>query len=385
MEILHRGITQLLRSAITGEKLELPEGFCLEEADSLVRAQSLTPMVYLGAYNCGISPKSGLMVKYQQLYFQNLMRHQQQMRAIGEIYRAFEENGIDHLPLKGCVMKPLYPNPEMRIMGDADILIRMEQRESIKKVMESLGFQQNGETYHEWIWCRKDLFLELHKCLFAEVERDFAPVFGQGWEKARNVEGHRFELPQEETYLFLFTHMAKHYRNNGIGARQFVDLFVYRRAHPEMDEGAVRKMMEKLHLPEFYENVEKMLSVWFGDDAPDEKTEVMTKYVLSGGNWGDQETGFVTVQAKSGRKKNARLRAVWEAVFPPLERMRYSFRILFKYPFLYPILWPVRWVMGLGRLGEIRKKFQVLGRIDDRKVDKRLEELAFVGLRFYEE
>jgi len=376
----------LLRSAITGEKLLLPEGFCLEEADSLVRAQSLTPMVYLGAYNCGISPKSELMLKYQQLYFQNLMRHQQQARAIDEIYRNFEENGIDYLPLKGCIMKPLYPNPEMRIMGDADILIRMEDREKLQFLMEKLGFHEEKETYHEWIWTRNDLFLELHKCLFAEVERDFAPVFGDGWEKARKVSGCRYALPPEETYLFLFTHMAKHYRNNGIGARQFVDLFVYRRAHPELDEEAVCRTMNRLHLLEFYRNTRNMLLVWFENGQPDEKTERMTRYVLSGGNWGDEETGFVTVQAKSGHSGDARARAVWEAIFPPLERMRYSFRILFKYPFLYPFLWPVRWVQGiLTRPGQILRKFRVIGGVSNEKVDRRLEELESVGLKFYEE
>ena len=270
-------------------------------------------------------------------------------------------------------------------MGDADILIRMENREKIRSLMEKLGFREEKETYHEWIWLRKDLFLELHKCLFAEVERDFAPVFGDGWEKARQVSGRRFELPPEETYVFLFTHMAKHYRSNGIGARQFVDLFVYRRAHPEMNEEKIRGIMGRLHLLEFYQNTCNMLRVWFEGGQPDEKTEIMTRYVLSGGNWGDEETGFVTVQAKAGRNGNARIRAIWEAIFPPLERMRYSFRILFRYPWLYPILWPVRWVQGiLTRPGQIIRKFRVVGSVSNEKVDKRLAELESVGLRFYE-
>ena len=36
-----------------------------------------------------------------------------------------EENGIDYLPLKGYNLKKLYPKPELRTMGDADVLIRL--------------------------------------------------------------------------------------------------------------------------------------------------------------------------------------------------------------------------------------------------------------------
>ena len=61
MNDLQKGILTLVRSAITGEKLPLPAGFRLEEADRLIRDHSLLPLAYQGAYNCGISPKEPLM------------------------------------------------------------------------------------------------------------------------------------------------------------------------------------------------------------------------------------------------------------------------------------------------------------------------------------
>ena len=35
-----------------------------------------------------------------------------------------DENGIDYMPLKGACLKLIYPQPELRLMGDADILIK---------------------------------------------------------------------------------------------------------------------------------------------------------------------------------------------------------------------------------------------------------------------
>ena len=37
-------------------------------------------------------------------------------------------------------MKALYPAPELRVMGDADVLIRLEQYEKIVPLMEKMGF-----------------------------------------------------------------------------------------------------------------------------------------------------------------------------------------------------------------------------------------------------
>ena len=79
MNTIYRGLFTLVKSALTGQKLELPEGFTLEQADALIRNQALIPLIYPGALNCGIDPKSELMQKYQVLYFRHLVISQGQM------------------------------------------------------------------------------------------------------------------------------------------------------------------------------------------------------------------------------------------------------------------------------------------------------------------
>ena len=53
------------------------------------------------------------------------------------------------MPLKGCNMKALYPSPELRVMGDADILIRVEQYDRIRPIIQSLGFEEYGDIFYE--------------------------------------------------------------------------------------------------------------------------------------------------------------------------------------------------------------------------------------------
>ena len=54
MNIQYQGLFVLIKSALTGQKLPLPEGFVPEEADELIRSQSLVPLIYRGAFNCSI-------------------------------------------------------------------------------------------------------------------------------------------------------------------------------------------------------------------------------------------------------------------------------------------------------------------------------------------
>lgn len=387
MNIAQKGLVTLLKSAVTGEKLELPEGFRLEDACEIIGKQGLVPLAYQGAVNCGICVQNEIMQRLLKSSYAFLIRSERQMQAVDQIFRAFDENGIDYMPLKGCNMKRLYPKPGLRLMGDADILIRMDQYDKIREILQKLGYDEKDESHHELHWQTEELHLELHKCLFAAVEKDFYPYFGDGWRLAVKQEGHRYALSREDTFVYFFTHMAKHYRHSGIGCRHILDLYVYRRAYPQMDEAYIENAMEKIHLLEFYRNIRRLLAAWFAGEAADEKTEFISQYVLNGGSWGDQKTRFfseaVKQSAGTGKIGHARAGSIFRAIFPPLEKLQYDYRILFKYPYLYPLFWVPRWVKGiLCRPRQIKRKMAVLREMTDEKVTDRQLALNYVGLDF---
>lgn len=386
MNILHKGITLLLRSAITGEKISLPEDFRLEDADELIRSQSLLPMAYLGAYNCGISPETELMRRYKQQYFRILLRHEQQMQAVGTICRAFEENGIDYALLKGCIMKPLYPNPEMRMMGDADILIRKEQYEKIRTVMKNIGFEEGNENICDISWVSKKLLTELHHRLYGDTHRDFLRYFDNIWEKAVPDSGNRYQLSVEDHYLHIFTHMTKHFRNYGIGSRQIVDLQVYRMAHPNMDQTKVNAGLKVMGLTDFHETILRLLRVWFEEEEETALTTAVTEYVLGCGTWGNTENSMQTdaLIRTSGNTKKARKDSLFRVIFPKLSYMQPAYNILFRYPWLQPVFWVVRWVdILLHRRKNIGKRMGIIRDMSDEKISQRKAFLDAVGLKFY--
>ena len=60
MNITYQGILVLLRSAITGEKLALPEGFDLAAAYGDIRRHQLVPLAYEGAVNAVLRFSAGM-------------------------------------------------------------------------------------------------------------------------------------------------------------------------------------------------------------------------------------------------------------------------------------------------------------------------------------
>lgn len=387
MNTLQQGITTLLRCAITGERLPLPEGFELEAALEDIRRHSMVTLVYEGALNCGIDAKSPVMQELFQKYLRAYMKSEGQVKLIGKIFSAFDEQGIDYMPLKGSKMKALYPKPELRIMGDADILIRMEQYERIIPIMESLGFTAGVESDHELIWKSKALFLELHKRLIPSYNEDFYAYFGDGWQLAKQKNGTRYSMTPEDEMVYLFTHFAKHYRDGGIGCRHVVDLWVFLRSRPDMDEAAVKAELEKMQLLVFYENIRNLMSVWFEGARSDEKMDFITDFIFTSGDWGRAETRFASQMVKKSKHSalsfNGKLMYTWGVLFPSVKSMEQKYTVLKKAPWLLPAVWVYRPVYKLlferEAFGRQKKK---IGMADQKQVDTRRQVLNYVGLDY---
>lgn len=387
MEGQQKGIVALIRSGITGEKLTLAQDFDLEQAyPELVRHQ-IQPLGYLGAVQCGAAKELPAMKKLFQTYYRCLLYSEGQLKMIQRICSAFDHAEIDYMPLKGCNLKYLYPKPELRLMGDADILIRPEQYDRIRPIMLELGFSEQGESDHELIWHTEQLHLELHKRLIPSYNEDYHRYFEDGWKLAKVRSGTRYEMSKEDEFIYIFTHFAKHYRDGGIGCRHVADLWVYRRAYPELDGEYITAELEKLQLLEFYRNMQQLLRVWFEGAAEDEKTRFITDFIFGSGSWGDAETHVVSAGAKSakamGSAELGQVRRALIMAFPNLTAMKQRYPVLKKMPFLLPLFWPVRWVTAvLFRRENIRRQGRDLAMVTPEKIQTYQQALSYVGLEF---
>jgi len=388
MNNTQRGILTLIRCAITNESLCLPDNFSLEDAFAFARKRHLIPLLYTGAVRCNISKQDPVMLKMLQHYLKYMMYSEKQMSALSRLLDAFDKAHIDYLPLKGSHMKSLYPKPELRIMGDADILIRVEQYEHIIPILTSLGFTHTADCAHHFGWHTDNLNLELHQCLIPSSYTQYYNYCGNGWKLAVPDCGYRyrFSTPEDE-FIFLFSHFTKHYLVGGIGCRHLIDLWIFRYLHPEMNESYIISILDTLQLTEFYQNILQVICAWFEGGILDEKTSFISEFIFTSSNWGTSKTHALAASVKDVQTiehpKFYRLhRLIW-LLFPPAENLKLRYPFLRKHAYLVPLFYPVRILDTLvNRTKNVKRHISDLNYSTADKVESYEQSLEYVGLRF---
>lgn len=383
MNTAHNILLTLVHSALSEQKKELPEELPLEDLYVLACKHQIESIVYDGAIRCGVSKKEPVMQKLFQCSCRDMVISDRQMRRLHELYAAFDEAKIDYLPLKGCNMKLMYPRPELRAMNDADILIRIEQYDAIKPVLEKLNYAFLAESDCELKWQTKGLYLELHKRLIPSFIKDFYAYFGDGWQLAEQKTATRYALSKEDEFLYVFTHFARHYREGGVGIRHMADIWHYRVKMPELDDEKIRTVLRKMALETFYDNILQTLRCWFEGEKHNGVTKLITAYIGNSGSFGTEEAKLLAGSIRSAKGGNVKRRSKIGLIFPSVSNMRYAYPAVDKCALLLPVMWVYRWGKILFfRRDKLKAHQDRMSKLDNEKLDAFEESMRAVGLNF---
>ena len=384
-------LLQLIYSAVTETGQVLPTDVQLERFMAMIKAHQIGGLVYYGAVNCGVDTRQPVMQELLRWTYQYILADHRQMQQLQKLMTTFDAKGIHYMPLKGMLLKSFFPQMHMRVMGDGDILIKMDQYDRIKTVMEQLGYEFQGETDHELIWQSTHLRLELHKRLIPSYNYDYAAYYGDGWQLGHPTPDNpcRFAMTDEDQMIYLFTHFAKHYRDGGIGIRHMLDLYLYRKAKPRMNEAYIAQQLKKLRLLAFYENILHTLAVWFDGKASDNVADLITDIVFGSGCFGTYSSRVVAQGIRNKAKykdstEHAKLKTVGRLIFLPYEIMCEKYPVLHTAPVLLPVMWVVRWLDALlCKPKVIGKHCRRVKLLSERELNLWETQLKDVGLAFH--
>lgn len=379
------GVLSLIKSAITGQPVTFPAGFRATDCIRLMQQQGIVSLGYIGALNKGIPENNPLMLQILDQYCLDVVNSERQLNQISRICAAFEENGIDYMPVKGTILKHLYPMSELRRMSDADILIREEQYPQIVPIMQSLEFTESGESDHEHIWRHTFLKVELHKRLIPSYNSDFYSYFGTGWDLARIQNGHRFSMTEEDAFIYNFIHFAKHYRDGDVNCRFVIDLWVHMRHCPELDMEYIRRQMEKMRMEKFYDNIMHLIACWFEDSPSNEQIERITQVLFNVDAQERKQLHSIAQNARIaqevGADKNWKSHSILQKIFPNREHMDWSYPKWKKVPLV--IAWFLRWMELLFcRRDVVKNRLEEAGQVSQKEVENYRQDLEYVGLQF---
>lgn len=385
MDTLHLGVITLLRSALNGEALELPASLDWDKVTELLYNHNLTGLGMQGAVLCGVPRTHPALVRLTAWFCQDLQIGRRQMQKFRQVCELFDDAGIDYMPVKGAVIKGLYPCPEHRVMVDVDMLIRPEQYEQIVQLLPSVGLREEGNCDYEYTWKSPELMLELHRCLVASHVQDYYDYYRDSWRLARkNESGSGHHLGAEDHYVYFFVHFAKHYRNGTICAKDICDFQVWRQRHPGMDEAYILRQMQQLGLADFYRHMTELLDSWFRGSPAGEVTELITRSAFRGGVHEDfnQSAADNVMRRHAGRTDplwKMKLKWLRRALFPTRVSMTYHYPVLKKYPVLLPGCWVLRWFRALHERDRLKRGMIVMN-MDGDKLSEYDAHMAKVGL-----
>lgn len=296
-------------------------------------------------------PSQEVMSKFQNDCKMALAKEATQHIEVEQVLRSFEENRIACMPLKGYLVKYLYPQPDMRLMADVDILFKREQTRQVKKLLVGLGFApgprgENVDAYYK----KPFLNVEMHYRLISESS-PHSEYLSQVWDRAVQKAGCKsiYQLSHEDFFVYLLIHLTKHYANSGTGIRSLMDIWVYiNHYRSELDWNYIQAELEQVKLREFAANICGLGEVWFGTAQRSELHDEMAGYIFSSGVHGTKKQSVrssLIASASSTRSiGTAKQLYKMKLFFPGRKQMKIQYPFLETLPFLLPLCWVLRGV-----------------------------------------
>lgn len=342
MEHITEMIVQLVGNEVCGNTLSLPsqppysDKFLIDIYNT-AKSHDVAHIVGSALINNNLFSSVSVEGIYRDKVYATLFRYENQCYVLEKVCDVLEKARIPHIPLKGSVIRDLYPQPWMRTGCDIDILVHEEEAETAAKaITETLGYVRKGRGKHDIsILSTENIYVELH---FSLLEEDASPamakVLNKVWEHANPIEngGYKYELDDAMFYFYHIAHMAKHFIKGGCGLRPFLDLWLMERSQ-NYHTAETKALLKKGKLLDFAKTARQLSEVWFSGEEHSEITLLMQDFIMNGGCFGSAETIMLSEQQKSG----GRIKYILSRIFVPYDELKGQYPIIKKHRFLTPV------------------------------------------------
>lgn len=372
----------LLRAVLNGESFDEPLIFAdFKAAYKLASKHDLKHLVYTAAEAGGVLPTpcdeaeqaflqkaaaSVEMAQYRYLKLEAELEH---------IATVFEREGISYIPLKGAVLRVLYPEPWMRTSCDIDVLVHEEDLDRAVEVLVAEGFTTDGERhYHDVSLYCDGVHLELHHSVLEHIP-EMDVVLATVWEHTASKGAYHLEKP-EFFFFHHIAHMAYHFLRGGCGIRTVMDLWLLLK-NGNCSAKEVRNLCEQSGLWTFAEQMCALSLVWFGDGEHTEITRQTEQFILRGGAYGSHEQGCASTAARYSTAE-----VVWRKVWIPYEDLKQAYPQVSDKPYLAPYYQAHRLFTRLkqGRGAKAVERLRTVSQQSDETVAATRELLSNLGL-----
>lgn len=344
----------------------------------LARSQAVLPLAFAGIASIRTQIPADLFAKWRGAVLRSVVRNEKIMLAQDILLQWMNEEELPCVILKGSSLSICYPKPEVRQLGDIDVLVWPQDMEKASDILRAHGYKEL-EADHPFHLHFRGVggIIELHHAVSTFPNTSGGREAKRVMQECLNhtqvsvLDGHEFPVLMDEYQaLSLLLHMERHMVESGIGLRQLCDWAVFVN-HVKTDyfTGVVLPLLERCGMAQFAKVLTKTC-VRFLDldaeyvpwcmDVEDSIADAMMEEILRAGNFGravgDDDASRLFVEGDSTKTPVRNLLKTLNV------SARRDFPITKKAPVLLPVFWiylPIRyWIrslMGLRPRKSIRK------------------------------
>ncbi|PYG89486.1 putative nucleotidyltransferase-like protein [Ruminiclostridium sufflavum DSM 19573] len=376
-----RLLTEILRTAIYSKEFYIDKSVAdsinWEEIYKEARAHQVHTLIYPVIKQ--VDPSMGPDDKLMAVWNISVMSCGIQMICdeiwLGEVIENLAAAGIDSIVLKGMAINKCYPYPELRTMGDADILVHEEDMVRAAEVLERLGYfgQRDTKTKHIEFFKKNSITIELHRLL---IDYDFMrykeSFHDEIWKNRVSVNLGTIKaniLSWEMQILHICIHMASHISHGGFGLRQLCDLVIVTEAkRNEINWNIVRDRSIKYGIDNFVYAIFLACNRIFEMEVPPEiafrsirehgKIDKLIEDILAGGNMGRKDiyrtsANVLLNNSSTGGelKYRSKFSKAVHLLFPDRNKLvkRKKYMYVRRTPLFLPLAWMHRIAYGVKR------------------------------------
>lgn len=364
-------LIELIRNVLNNKKTEYREDVDYKKLFNIAKMHTLVIYLYYGLKDYNIPVLSDLLKK---AYSENIYKTAVQEAEKENIINELEKNGIKYMPLKGSVLKYLYPSVDMRTMCDFDCLFDKAKAKEVKKIMQSLGYDVElfNKSNHD-IYIKKPFMnIEMHKELMHDSYK-ISKYYHTIWDNIKLVDGKQFEyqMSNEDFYIFMIAHLGKHYVSGGAGIRNFIDIYIFNKTYNDLNLKYINEELEKLGLLTF-ENYAKELSlVWFDNKEGNEIIDQFAKTIFESGIYGTIDQAVLKRVCFNEEELNnleeSKFKYLFRRLFPSFEYMKTTYSKLNKFPILLPWYYLKRILRSKSKFSKAKNEMNSLKNISSKQ------------------
>lgn len=316
-----------------------------------------------------------ILTKWKETRDKALRKNLMLDEARKKLFRYLEEQQIWYMPLKGAILKELYPKQEMRQMADNDILFDASYESAVKDYFVREGYKviSYAKGNHD-VYEKDPVYnFEMHTSLFGQAHNEIWEEYYRDIQsKLNHSDGYfLYSFTNEDFYIYFIVHTFKHFNGCGTGIRYFVDSYVYQNAK-SLDWAYIERELEKLGVLEFEKIFRSVSGKIFGDrvNQLNEEEYDMICDSMFAGTYGNLQSGIgkklrKMQENKDGITNKTKMKYIISRLFPSMSFYKAYHPFIYKNKVFIPFFSIFRIVKGVLRDGKIiMREIKVVLKID---------------------